>query len=108
MRVVLDACVPQPLRHELAGHDVVTAGYLGLAESDDGELLEAIQDQYDVFVTCDRSIPWQNAFAGRSIALIVLRARTNTLEDLLAVVPALLEALDEVKPGEVREVGTVQ
>lgn len=49
--MVLDACVPQPLRHDIIGHDVVTTRYLGLHELDDGELIEPIQNAYDMFVT---------------------------------------------------------
>ena len=104
MKVVLDACVPQPLRHAIAGHEIFTAGFLGLSTLDDTDLLDAIEGHFDVLVTCDRGIPWQNRFAGRGISLIVLRARTNKLPDLLPLVPALLVALSEAKPGEVREI----
>ena len=105
MKVVLDACVPIALRHEIPGHAVFTAHFLGLSRLEDDELLDAVESTYDVLVTCDRGITWQNQFRGRSIAIIVLRARTNKLEDLIATVPALLAALHDLKPGEIREVG---
>lgn len=104
MKVVLDACVPGPLRNEIVGHEVVTSHYLGLSRFEDADLLNEIEGDFDVLVTCDRSIPWQNQFAGRRIAVLVLRAPTNKLQDLVKLVPALLEALAEVKPGEVREI----
>ena len=105
MRIVLDACVPIPLRHEIPGHDVFTARFLGLSELEDSGLLEAIEGKFDVLVTCDRSIPWQNQFRGRNVAVIILRARTNKLVDLVTVVPALLKALSSVERGEILEVG---
>lgn len=104
MRIVLDACVPQPLRHNFEEHEVFTARFLRLHELDDAELLDAIEAGYDALVTCDRSIPWQNQFAGRGIALIILRARTNKLADLEMLVPDVLRALRDIKPGEIREV----
>jgi hypothetical protein len=104
VKVVLDACIPRPLRDEIAGHEVVTSHYLGLSRLEDADLLDAIEADFDALVTCDRSIPWQNQFAGRKIAVLVLRAPTNKLEDLIELVPALLDALAEVKPGEVREI----
>lgn len=105
MKIVLDSCVPQPLRHHLTGHDVVTARFLKLNHLDDADLLNAIEGPYDVLVTCDRGIPWQNQFAGRGIAVAILRAPTNTLPDLLTLVPKLLEALPQLRRGEVREIG---
>lgn len=104
MKVVLDACVPQPFRHTLPSHDVVTARYLGLSLVEDLELLAAIEGQFDVLITCDRGIPWQVNFRGRNIAVLVLRAKSNKIADLLPLVPQLIEALESIKPGEVREV----
>ena len=105
MKIVLDSCVPQPLRHHLTGHDVVTARFLNLNHLEDADLLNAIDGHYDILVTCDRGIPWQNQFAGRDIAVAVLRAPTNTLPDLLALMPLLLEALPKLRRGEVQEIG---
>ena len=105
MKVVLDACVPQPLRNAIQGHDVYTARYVGLSLLGDAELLNAIEGRYDVLVTCDRGIPWQNQFAGRRIALIVLRAPTNKLQDLVLLMPKLHQVLPTMQPGEVREIG---
>ena len=62
--------------------------------------------QFDVLVSVDKSIPFQQRLSKRPFAVVVLRARTNRLADLLPLVPALLKALDEVKPGEVREIRT--
>lgn len=105
MRVLLDACVPQSLRHYLPGHDVETAKYARLEGLLDAELLKAAEFRFDVIVTCDRSIRWQQNMAGRTIAVLVLAARTNRIADLLPLAPALLKVLQHVKPGDVLEIG---
>jgi predicted nuclease of predicted toxin-antitoxin system len=104
MRILLDACVPRGLRRSLAGHDVSTAREMGWNRLPDDLLLGNVSYTFDVLVTVDRSIPFQQRLDSRPFAVIVLRARTNRLADLLPLVPALLKALDGIKPGEVREI----
>lgn len=105
MRVLLDACVPQSLRHHLSGHDVQSAKFAGLDGLLDQELLDAAAYHFDVLITCDRSIRRQNNMVGRPIGVLVLLAPTNRLSDLLQLVPLMLEVLRDLKPGEVQEVG---
>lgn len=104
MRVLLDACVPQKLRLAIPGHDVQTAQYAGLDGLLDKTLLDAAEGAFDVLVTCDRGFARQQNMAGRSIAVVVMVARTNRIDDLLPLVTRLLNALRCVKPGEVRDV----
>ncbi len=102
--MLLDACVPQDLRHGLSLHDTVTARYAGPAHLGNGKLLDAMSGKFDVLVTTDAKLPFQQNLAGRPLAVIVLRARSIKLQELLPLVPALLAALDIVQPGEVREI----
>lgn len=104
MRVLLDACVPHSLRHHLTGHDVETAQYARLEGLIDVELLDAAEYRFDVIVTCDRSVQWQQNMSGRTIAVVVLAAHTNRIADLLPLNPALVAVLRDVKPGTVRAV----
>lgn len=104
LKIVLNSCVPAPFRHSIAGHQVFTSHYLGFGDLQDKELLDRLEGKYDALVTCDRGIPWQQNFAGRNIAIVVLKTRTNKMQDLLGLVPKLLAVLDRVKPGEVLEV----
>ena len=106
MRVLLDACVPQNLRKVLPGHDVQSAKYARLDGLADAELVVAADALFDALVTCDRSLRWQQSLRGRSVAVVVLVARSNRIVDLLPLVPQLIEALETIKPGEVREVGS--
>ena len=104
MRVLLDACVPNGLRRAITGHDVSTAGERGWSGLPDGALLDKVAGTFDVFISVDRSLPFQQRLDQRPFAVVILRAKTNRLTDLLPLVPALLDALDEIKPGETREV----
>jgi hypothetical protein len=104
MRVLLDACVPQDLRHEIVGHATTTARYAGLSALSNGVLLDAMAGKFDVLVTTDKSLRYQQNLVGRSVCVIVLRARSNKLDDLRPHIPALLGVLDEIAPGEVREI----
>lgn len=105
MRVLLDSCVPQRLRHAIPGHQVETATFAGLDGATDSQLLEAMSGRFDVLVTVDRGIPWQQDMRGRSVAVVVLISPSNRLSDLLSLVPALVDALSRIGPGDVRHIG---
>lgn len=76
---------------------------MGWGDLDDGPLLDAMTGLFDVLLTVDRSLPKQQSLTGRPFAVLVLRARTNRLADLLPLVPAVLTVLLELGQGEVRE-----
>jgi hypothetical protein len=104
VRVLLDNCVPWRLGDEISGHEVSSVIDLGWANLKNGALLDAMAGRFDALVTVDRSVPYQQRLHDRSFAVLLLRTKSNRLADLLPLVPALLRALDEVKPGEMREV----
>ncbi len=105
MRVLLDACVPRSLARELPGHQVRTVPEMGWADLDDGPLLNSMEGHFDFFVTVDKSLPKQQRLESRSFATVILRAKTNRLADLKPLVPTLRQILEELHPGEVRELG---
>lgn len=104
MRVLLDGCLPRRLAKELSLHEVQTAPKMGWGNLDDGPLLDAMAGRFDVFVTADKSLPKQQQLSDRPFAIVVLRAKTNRLADLLPLVPLLHLAIQELRAGEVREV----
>ena len=106
MRVLLDACVPRGLRRSLSGHEVRTAPEMGWGSLDNGELLDAMSNQFDTLITVDRRLPQQQRLANRPFAVVVLRAKSNRLSDLLPLVPDLLTVLGGTQPGSVTEVGS--
>jgi predicted nuclease of predicted toxin-antitoxin system len=101
VRVLLDECVDWRLGRELASHEVKTARQMGWTALKNGELLALAAAQFDVFVTVDRNLSLQQDVVSFSIAVVVLRARTNRLADLRPLVPSLLSAIEATGPGTV-------
>jgi hypothetical protein len=101
MRVVLDECVPRPLRRELSGHSVVTVPQTGLAGVKNGELLRRLSGSCDAFITMDKNLPSQQQLSGLPFGVIVVRTRSNRLDDLLPLIPHILAALTNLAPGDV-------
>ena len=104
MRVLLDECVDWRLSRDIGGHDVKTARQIGWSAIRNGELLALASAQFDVFVTVDRNLAFQQNLLSVSVAVIVLRARTNRLADLRPLVPQLLQAITSAAPGPVTTV----
>lgn len=101
MRLLLDECVDQRLAREIAGHEVKTVPEAGWAAAKNGDLLAFAEKNFDAFVTVNRNLSFQQNVPRFSIAVIVLRARSNRLVDLRPLIPRLLEILPAAKRGEV-------
>lgn len=105
IRVLLDACVPQSLRQQLAQFEVETARFVGLDQHSDTELLNVIEHRFDVLVTLDRNLQYQHKIAGRSIAVVVVRIADQTPASYRTVLPAIRQAIEAARPGTVSVVG---
>jgi predicted nuclease of predicted toxin-antitoxin system len=105
VRILLDECVDWRLAREIAGHDVKTARQMGWTTIKNGELLTLAAEDFDVFVTVDRNLAFQQNLATFSIAVIVLRARANRLADLKPLVANLLGAIESAHSGTVEVIG---
>ncbi len=104
MRVLLDECIPAQIRSELAGHEVQTAGRMSWSGMKNGELLRVAAKKFDVFVTVDRSLTYQQDLRGLNLGVVMLVARSNEIEALRPLLPRLRQALRKVKPGQVMRV----
>jgi hypothetical protein len=89
----LDECVDWRLARDIVGHEINTARQLGWRAIKNGELLARASKEFDVFVTVDRNLSFQQNGSTLSIAVIVLRARTNRLANLRPLVAQLLAAI---------------
>ena len=106
MRVLLDANLPRGLARLLVGHEVHSVHQRRWSDLDDGPLLDACAAAgYGALATLDQSLRFQQNLRGRPVAVLVLRARSNRIEDLAPLVPALLAALPSAPPGQVTLVG---
>jgi hypothetical protein len=102
MRVLLDECVPRPLRRELPGHEVRTVPEMGWAGKKNGALLALIREAgFEVFVTTDQNLEYQQNLQRAGIPVLVLVAFSNTLQSLFPLMPGVRSALERVQPGEV-------
>lgn len=109
MRVLIDECAPSALRHALArrGHNCRTVQEAGWFGKKNGELLSLAENEFDVLITVDTNLRYQQNLAGRKIAVMLLLARSNRLEILSHYFPACARALETIKPGDFIEVGDV-
>jgi len=102
MRIVIDECIDERLRNSFSGHDCQTARYAGFAGLKNGELLDAVESaRFDVLLTVDSGLEYEQNLAGRKIAIIIFRPKSNRRKDLLPHIPACLDLLLSIKPGEI-------
>ncbi len=105
MRVLLDECLPRRLKRELVGHDAKTAPEMGWASQTNGELLALAAADFDFFLTGDRNLSYEQNLTAFDIAVIVLVAASNRIDDLRPLVPQVLEAFATANAGTVTLVG---
>ena len=98
-KVLLDECVDRGLAQAVTGHEVKTVPEAGWASLKNGELLSRAQVEFDIFVTTDRNLMFQQNLPTFDIAVLVLSAKSNRLGDLLPLVPQIAAAIPSAKPG---------
>jgi hypothetical protein len=101
MRVLLDECVTRYLKREFAGHDVLTVDEAGFKGLRNGRLLQAASGRFDVLVTVDQNLQYQQNLAMFALAVIVLKARRSTYPLLKPLMLQVRDLLTKIKPGEV-------
>jgi hypothetical protein len=106
MKVLLDECVPRRFKRSLVGHDCQTVPEAGFAGKKNGELLSLAEaSDFEIFLTVDHGIPYQQNLGGREIAIVLVRAKSNQLVDLPPLADACLRCLESIEPGEIQSVG---
>ena len=101
MRVLLDEMVSRKLSRTLIGHEVSKVQREGWSGLTNGHLLDAIGSTFDVFLTMDRGMRYQQRLEGRLCGVIELHAHSNDIDDVITLVPRILQALDVIQPGEI-------
>ncbi|MGI8654295.1 MAG: DUF5615 family PIN-like protein [Pyrinomonadaceae bacterium] len=105
MKVLLDECVPRRLRRESADYEVLTVTEHGWSGIKNARLLALAATEFDVFLTVDRNLKYQQNLEGVDIGIILLAARNNRLKTLLPLMSDAREALKKIKAGDFIRVG---
>ena len=98
MRLLIDECLPRALKRLLQE--------MGWSGKKNGELLSLAEAEFDAVLTMDQGFEHQQNFSRRRIAILLLVAISNQIEDLVPIVPAALKALGVIGPGQVVRVGS--
>lgn len=105
MKILLDECVDSRLAASLGTFEVRTVTDQGWVGISNGESLSLAAAEFEVFVTVDRNLPFQQHLSKFDIAVILLRAKTNRISDLAALVPELVSLIPNAKIGVVTSIG---
>ena len=104
MKLLLDECVTRRLKREFANHEVHTVDEAGFKGLENGDLLKAASGKYEVLVTVDRNLPYQQNISGLDIAILVLAAKRNSYVRLKPLMPRALIALESLKAGDISRI----
>ena len=105
MRVLLDESLPIDFAHDLTAVNAQTVKALGWAGLKNGALLRQAAEQFQVLVTMDKNLRFQQNLAAHPLGVVLIRARSNRIDDLRPLVPKILEAIATVEPGQILAVG---
>jgi hypothetical protein len=103
-RVLFDEDVPRPLRRDLPGFEIQTVVEAGWSGIKNGELLRRAEAGFDVFLTADRNLQFQQNTARLMLGIVVLAAGSTKLNDLRVYASEISAALEAVQPGQVLQV----
>ncbi len=105
MKILLDECLPRRLVRDLSRYSVTTVPRQGWAGKQDSELIELAESEFDVFITLDSNLIFQQNLEFSNVAVIVLHADNSRYETLVPLIPAVTEAIEVSRPGKITAVG---
>lgn len=106
MKLLLDECIDRKLAREFPGYEVKTVPQVGWAGVKNGQLLALAESEFDVFITVDRNLSFQQNLPQFALAVIVLQAPSNRLADLRPLVPEVLAIVTTAVKGQATVVST--
>ena len=101
MKILLDEHMPWAMRRRFPGHEVYTVHYMGWDGKVNGELLALARGEFDVLITMDSSIPAQQNLSENDVAIMLVRAKSNKLQDLTPLIPEMQDRLFAIRRGEI-------
>ncbi len=100
MKLLLDECIDRKLAKEFVDYEIKTVPQMGWAGIKNGQLLALAQADFDVFITVDQNLSFQQNLSQFDIAVIVLQASSNRLADLKPLTPHILAILMRAARGQ--------
>lgn len=101
MRLLLDECVPRPLKADLIGYDVSHVNDMGWSSKRNGELLRLMAtERFDAFLTVDQNLEFQQNIRASGLGVVIALAKTNRVKELRPLMPQILAALRQLRPGD--------
>lgn len=101
MKILLDECLPKRLKRELPEHEVYTVPEMGWAGTKNGALIRAAIPEFDVFLTVDQNLTYQQNLTGSTLAIVTLNVLSNRFEDIVPLMPRVNAVLKSIQPGEI-------
>lgn len=99
MRLFLDECIDRRLMREFTGYNIKTVPQMGWTGIKNGQLLGLASQEFDIFITVDKNLPFEQNLPQFNLAIIILQSQSNRLADLKPWVPKVLEVLATVTKG---------
>ena len=99
--MLLDECLPAQLKRELVGHEVRSVRNQGWSGIKYGQLLALMKFRFEVFITVDSNLEYQQSTNDLPVGIIVLEVFRNSIKYVRPLVPEILVALNHIRPGQV-------
>lgn len=104
MKIFFDHCVPKRLLRLFPRHEVKTAYQMGWAAKKNGELLKLVENEFEVFLTVDQNLRYQQNLTSSPLRFVVLVAASNQYNSLAPLIPQVEDALTKLTPGDLIEI----
>jgi predicted nuclease of predicted toxin-antitoxin system len=102
MKILLDECVPWPMHRFLLGHTCTSVQAQGWSGIRNGDLLQRAEGEFDVFITSDQNLRYQQNLTGKRIAILELS--TNDIRRIQAASALIVDTIAKIQPTEFRHV----
>lgn len=104
MRVLIDECLNWRICRALTGHYCTSAQKMGWGGLTNGALLKRAEQEFDLFVTGDRNLSFQQDVSSLDIAVVVLHAQSTQLDHTMLLMPQVVPLLPTLRPGDIVDI----
>jgi predicted nuclease of predicted toxin-antitoxin system len=101
MKILIDECLPRKLKQTLKEHEVMSVPEAGWAGKKNGELLRLMIGAFDIFLSIDSNLEYQQKLIGQPVSFVLLSAKNNRFETLLPLMSEVRHALETIQSGQV-------